>query len=125
ARRGYRRETLGSVHGKSMLITLKKRLPFSFLNRPSIGIEYFTADKNFFSPTLLGSSEDATGFYSTMGNARHYFYLQPLEDELSLRLGYRVQNIKHKSDSSKYNLGTTLTTNENIYSYYLSLLLFF
>ncbi|MCY4523187.1 MAG: DUF3373 family protein, partial [Halobacteriovoraceae bacterium] len=93
---GLRSNTVGEVSAKSMLITLKQKLPFPSLRNPSFGLEYFKGERNFVTPTVFGNYEDVTGFYSTMGSAWHVFSLWPIENQLSLRLGYRHQHSDYK-----------------------------
>lgn len=119
---GFRRNSLGTSHGQALLLSLNQNLSFSKKEYTSFGFEYFQSDKNVVSPTQLGTSEEPLGFYNTMGSAYHAYFLIPLEEVISFRLGYRHQRRRYfpSISSPSYSLGVPQSQRETIRTFYIS-----
>jgi len=81
----------GKTYGGGALVSLRYRLPIPQLNRPYVGAEYYYATKNF--ALFTTANEDLTNFYMNPGRAFHLYYTQPITQGLTLRVGFRRQNL--------------------------------
>jgi len=100
-------DTSGVVY----LASLRYHVPVSILNNPFVGVEY--QQGNRFASQIDFSREDLTGFYSNRGNGYHLYYAQPVDDNLTVRVGYMRQNQQYSTslygiaseDKRNYNVG--------------------
>ena len=121
---GFRSEETGIIKGRTYLLTLKQKL--SFPKNHHLGLEFLKGDKKALIPSQFASDEDTTNFYATMGKAWHFFYLWPLERQLSLRLGYRKQKIDHELNyMGDFGMGSPSPVDKKITSWYTNILVHF
>lgn len=114
----------GRTKGVSYLLGAKKKLILSNNLSPYLGAEFFKGNKKSLLLSVAGTLDEPTGFYATRGNAYHLFYLQPIENNLSVRVGYRHQSVKWGLQPEK-TLGFggyNLEVNQTIRNYYLNIL---
>lgn len=79
--------------GKAFLLTTRYNLPIAFLKNPNIGVEYINGDKYFNKADNV--SKDVVGFYTTRGHGLHFYYTQPIETGLKMRIGYMQKTDKY------------------------------
>jgi hypothetical protein len=76
---------IGKHTGRAYYAGLRYTIPVRFLNRPKIGFEYNKGSQYWFSFTP-GSTE-VTNKLATRGEAFEYYYIQPFNKYMHLRLG--------------------------------------
>lgn len=111
----------GKVKGYAWLTSMNYKLPFRFKRNPVLGLEYLKSNDGY---TLYNSTaEDLGFFYSTRGEAKHYYFSQKLLSNLNLRLGYTLQNINARVGSTSGKIVDKVS--EKIETFYTTLKLDF
>lgn len=78
--------------GDMVLATLTYKLPVQMMKNPLVGAEFLHGSRG---AQFFGFASDSlTAFYQTRGDAFHFFWAQPLESGLNLRVGYQMQDHK-------------------------------
>jgi Protein of unknown function (DUF3373) len=80
----------GTVDGGLLLLSARYRLPISSLRRPFVGFEYVNGSSGVVTTDYM--ADDLTGFYANNGIGYHAYYIQPFDDNFSLRVGYSTQH---------------------------------
>jgi Protein of unknown function (DUF3373) len=80
----------GSFDGSTFLLSARYRLPIQSLRRPFIGGEYQYGSSELLAMDYM--AEDLTGFYGNRGTGYHAYYIQPIDDNFSFRVGYTTQH---------------------------------
>ncbi|MBK9292843.1 MAG: hypothetical protein IPM57_00095 [Oligoflexia bacterium] len=82
------------------------------LNNPQVGVEYLNATRDAFYYDK--NPDDPSQFYATRGQGYHLYLNQPLNNFLSLRVGYRLQYFI----LSPWALGESAANSTKIDTYY-------
>ncbi|MDZ4678686.1 MAG: DUF3373 family protein [Oligoflexia bacterium] len=101
-----------TLNGGVLLVASRYHFLWEELKNPYLGIEFLTATKDSFY--YDGFSEDPGRFYETRGNAYHVYILQPLNEALTVRVGYRRQDFSW----TPIALGSTRDDRSKIETYY-------
>lgn len=84
-----------STSGMGTQMVVSYRLPVKALKKPTVGLEYFSADKTY---TFFNLFADDVAFMHSVrgGSSMHLFWSQPLDPNLKLRLGYITKEQKYQ-----------------------------
>jgi hypothetical protein len=74
---------------------LRYTLPLPFINNPKIGTEYFKSTRYWFG--LNFATEDPIKTLDNAGNSYNFYYIQPFNKWISLRVGHNKMNYDFKS----------------------------
>ncbi len=75
-------------------VGLRYNIPVSILNNPKFGIEYNHGSKYWLANT--GASEDPLNKLATRGYAWDFYYIQPINRNLTMRFGYTFVRNRYK-----------------------------
>ncbi|MCP4713806.1 MAG: DUF3373 domain-containing protein, partial [Deltaproteobacteria bacterium] len=79
-------------------VGFRYNIPIDFLNVPKFGVEYNHGSKYWMGNT--GASEDPLNKLSTRGYAWDFYYIQPINRNLTLRLGHTLVRNRYKMGMS-------------------------
>ncbi len=79
-------------------IGFRYNIPIDFLNNPKFGVEYNHGSKYWMSNT--GASEDPLNKLATRGYAWDFYYIQPVNKNLTFRLGHTFVRNRYKMGMS-------------------------
>lgn len=92
-------------------------VPFAMLNNPKVGFEYNHGSKNWFSFTQ-GSTE-LYNKLATRGDVFDFYYIQPFNKYLFMRVGYTIVNYNYTG--SGWHIGEAMETDESLKDFYFLL----
>ncbi len=88
--------------GNSFQVGFRYNIPFEPLNNPKFGVEYNYGSKYWY--TANQGAEDPLNKLNINGKCWDFYYIQPLNKNLSLRFGYTwLESEYPKIDSSNYH----------------------
>ncbi|MCP4714895.1 MAG: DUF3373 domain-containing protein, partial [Deltaproteobacteria bacterium] len=87
--------------GKAVHVGVRYNIPIEKLNNPKFGIEYNWGSKHWYTSGM--GSEDPLRKLTLNGHCWDFYYIQPLNKNLSIRLGYtKLKRDYPRPDSSRY-----------------------
>jgi hypothetical protein len=104
--------TSGSFSGSIDLFDVRYKFKWKQMNDPFLGAEYQMGSKEVFFED--GANEDVTGFYKNRGTGYHIYWLQPIDENFSVRLGY----INQQQNFAPITFGAATESKINYTSYY-------
>ncbi len=109
------------LDGLASVVTLRYQTPFTFMNRPKVGVEWYQASKKAY--VYDAANVNPINMYGTSGgDVYHLFWNQAFDGGLYMNVGYMYRQQKDMNEAFSGLVGQELKVNNIDQNIYVSLL---